>query len=458
LKVASTMKHFEARGHWNLADDPDHSVGGTLKFDENGLTLELLGCFREGWTPIAQRYSITHGVVGDSPYGSFVTLIDSLKIGQKFTMVGATAEKIRCERAIVGNCHLEDDSSRYESVELDFSYLSDWVGRGGIKLDWRQADRTAFVATYDQPQDLTLEFGDRTLTLGFKFQVSESTHKATLRDAARLVVKPVGKLAPKKLGGEHVRMLQDLLSFATDTTNAVDDIAYQAEANERAFAPKLNLIYEPIFRLKEKKDFLHPTDMLFTFADSQSLGINIFQNWLNFSGKHRAFCEIYFGLAYAQPRFLRERFAGVIAAFTFFCSTLTEIPERTKLFLEALETAMKMHYSDEDQLLLGHVISTDSELEMSFNLLQLLRENSDLMGHVIEDFSAFVQAVVDTLAFYKCRTEGARAALEGEVLLYAVEKIKMLIKILVLKELGFGNAQLKALVTRNAQFNYLKIV
>src|SRR4051794_31946823 len=100
------MKHFETSGLWYPYDDPNNAVGGTLKFDDKGLQLVLLGTFRQGWSPEAERYPVIHGVVGESPYGAFVTLIDNFRTAQKFNMVGATSEKIRCHLAMVGNFHL----------------------------------------------------------------------------------------------------------------------------------------------------------------------------------------------------------------------------------------------------------------------------------------------------------------------------------------------------------------
>ena len=452
------MKHFEASGLWYPLDDPANAVGGTLTFDDDGLQLVLLGSFRQGWSPAAERYPIIHGVVGESPYGEFVTLIDNFRSGQQFNMVGATSERIRCRKAMVGNCHLPEGAPRFESVELDFSDLTEWVGLSGMKVEWRLDAGRTYVATYYKPDNVKSAFGDKTLTLSFIFNASESAHKTILSEAARLVVGPVGALTPETLGLDHVRTLQDLLTFATDRPNGVDKIAYFAEKDERGNIPKLNLIYEPMFQLKEKRKSLHPISVLFSYADTQSLGINIFQNWINLFHKHSAFCEVYFGHIYARPKYLDERFAGMVRAFTLLCSTLGETSGSTGLFLEAVEAAMKAHFPEDEREFLGHIVPTWSEVMMPIHLHRLLVKNSDLMGQVIEDFPAFVRAVSDTLGFVERRVEGARPPLKGGGLYDAVEKLDMLIKVLVLKELGFDHDRVTALVERNTQLNHLKTV
>ncbi len=449
------MQHFEASGRWYPFDDPDNAVGGTLKFDDNGLQLVLLGTFHQGWSPEAKRYSIIHGVVGDCPYGAFVTLIDNFRTGQKFNMVGATSEKIRCHQAAIGNFHLPDGPISLEYLELDFSYLTDWAGRTGIRVDRNQAGVMTYIATYEKPENLAFPFGDKSLVLGCRFNAHEDTHTASFSEAARLLIEPVGEISPTTVGRDHVRTLQDLLSFATDTPNQIEEIAYGAEKDARGLRAKFNLIYEPVFRLKERKDSLHSIDMLFTLADSQAAGINIFQRWLDFSKKHQSFCEVYFGHNYTRPKFLDDRFKKVMVAFTLLCSTLDEMAERDRLFLESVETALKAHFPENEWDFLGHVIPSWGEVEMPIILHRMLVENSDLMCQVIEDYPAFVRSVSDTLAFVERRVEGPRSPLNGGEIHYATEKVKTLIKIVVLRELGFGRGDVKTLLERNKHFNHL---
>jgi hypothetical protein len=196
--------------------------------------------------------------------------------------------------------------------------------------------------------------------------------------------------------------------------------------------------------------------MLFTYADCRNIDLNIFQGWLDFSQRHRAFCEVYFGHIYVKPKYLDERFSRVVAALTLLCSTTEETSDRTKLFLKAVEAAMTANFPEEERELLGHVIPTSSEVELPIRLRRSLREYSVLMDQLIDDFTAFVQAVSDTLSFVERRVEGPRPPLRGAKLLYAIEKLHVIIKIIVLKELGFNDDNVNILLNRNVKFNYLK--
>ena len=125
---------------------------------------------------------------------------------------------------------------------------------------------------------------------------------------------------------------------------------------------------------------LHASDMLFALRDAQDHGLNIFQNWLEFSEKNRAFCTVFFANLYAEPRYLNDRFATLIHAFTLLAMTTGDVSERTKLFVRDIDAALESRFSVEDREFIPQIIPTAAEIEMPSHLLRLLRENGDVMG------------------------------------------------------------------------------
>lgn len=171
------MKHIEASGLWFPHDEPDNTVAGTLKFDDDGLQLILLGSFRRGWSPEPDRYSLIHGVVGNLPFGSFVTLIDCFQTQCQFDSVGFTSETILASKATIGDRHLSEGSSRYESMQISYSYLTDWAGLSGIKVDRMLDDGKTVTVRYSVPDTIKFSYGEKELALSVGFQCSQSAHK-----------------------------------------------------------------------------------------------------------------------------------------------------------------------------------------------------------------------------------------------------------------------------------------
>jgi hypothetical protein len=448
------MKQFESSGLWFPADDSSNAVGGTLRHDTEGLNLRLLGSFRDGWSAAAERYPTIRGVVDKNPHGTFVTLFECLRTHSRISVPGIISETIRSSKAVIGSTHLPDGPFHFETLEVLFSYLKDWAGQSGIKCS--SIGRTNNSVTYVDPDVLSFSLEDSKLELIPSPRWTLGMHQVSLNEEIAIRVDPVGDRSPAELGGDRIQVLQNLLSFATDTPNEIEDVIYHGTADAQGLRPAYHLVFEPLFRLRKDKTWLVPNDMLFTLRDSQEQNINIFQNWFDFTRRNPSFCTVYFANLYSEPRYLDDRFASLMQAFTLLTTTIGEVSERTKHFIEHIEEALSSRFRDDEREMLGHIIPTGSEIEMPHHLLRLLQENADTMAPIIEDMPRFVRSVSDTLAFFKRRSAGKRRHLEGTDLLHAMLKIRTLIKVLVLKELGFGNNAVKSLVMRNNRMNYLR--
>ncbi len=363
------MQHFESAGLWSLEGDFSHSVGGTLILNDEGLRLELLGGFSSDWIAGVERYPNIHGVVGGNPYGVYVTLIDCIRQRTNYNMAGVMSETIRCGRAIIGATHLQEQPFRFDILEIMFSHLKDWVGVTGITFD--VGGNNDYVITYTKPVLPSFSFGERKLSIVPSTRSSHGRHRASLDEEMLILLEPVGERLPAELGGEEIQTLQNLLTFATDSPNAIEGITYYGPEDDQQIHPDYHVLFDPVFRLKERKEVLHLTDMLFSFSDAQALGLNIFDKWLDFTSRNRGFCTVYFANLYAEPRFLSDRFAKSMHAFSLLATATRQISEQTKLFVSDMETASKSRFSDEDWDYIRHVMPTGGEIEMPLRLIQV---------------------------------------------------------------------------------------
>ena len=311
---------------------------------------------------------------------------------------------------------------------------------------------------YTKPELLSFPFGEKKLDLYSSLGLTRGAHHAAFDEEIAILLRPVGDRRPTDLGGDGIRALQNLLTFATDTPNAIEEISYYGPKDEQGFDREYHLLFDPIFRLQDDKRFLPSSDMLFTLRDALDLNLNIFEKWLDFSERNLAFCTVFFANLYSEPTYLNDQFTNLLLAFTLLTTTTKEVSERAKLFLRDVETALKSRFSDEDRDLLEPIIPTGAEIEMPYHLLSLLQENADLMRKVIDDIPSFVRLVCDTLSFFRRRSDWKRSHLEGRELLYASLKIRLLIKIVILKELGFSEEAVRSLILRNNKINFLRTV
>ena len=167
---------------------------------------------------------------------------------------------------------------------------------------------------------------------------------------------------------------------------------------------------------------------------------------------------MYFASLYAPPRYLDEKFLRLMSAFTLLTTSLSEVSQRTTLFLEDLNKLSASHFTEEERALLEHVMPTGPEIEMLFHLLRLLEEHRPLMGQIVgDDLSGFVRSVSNTLTFVERRAAvDGSPPIQGDDLHYAMQKIRMLIKIVMLKELGFDEERVSKFVERNKHFVHMR--
>ncbi len=452
------MKHFEASGLWFQHDDPDDKVAGTLKFDDEGLQLILLGSFRPGWSPEPDRYSMIHGVVGNLPIGSFVTLIDCFQTRCQFDSEGFTSETIRAAKATLGDRHLSEGSSRYECMQIGYSCLTNWAGLSGINVEHAHEDGKTMLLRYVVPDAIKFSYGEKILTLSVGFQTSLSAHKITLSEAASLVIRPVGDIDPKSLFPDDIRRLQDLLSFATDRPNTVEKIVYYSrkEHHDALRLSELNLVFDPIIKHKDKGVSNRHDEMLFTYKDACDFGIDLFAAWFGFTKEHGRFNELYFAHVYSTPRHLDDRLSILLKAFNSLCSGFVGSSKITTRLIEAVEGAALAEFTEDERELVRGMLPVSSDVESLVNLKRLLENNSHLTRLWIDDVQEYVRSLSDTLLHFQRRVEVPRRPLKGEDLYRVIEKLDMFIKLLILREIGFNDNQIKTLFERNHKFNILK--
>ncbi len=72
------------------------------------------------------------------------------------------------------------------------------------------------------------------------------------------------------------------------------------------------------------------------------------------------------------------------------------------------------------------------------------------------DFTSFVRTVCKSLDYFQRRLGNAEDHVQGKELFYITMKIRLLTKIMVLKELGFTVDAIKHFIVRNNKIGFLR--
>jgi len=451
------MKFFKASGLWFPADEPENRVAGTLRFSQSGLQLKLLGGFRGGWSPDIQAYGIIQGVVGDSPYGEFVSLYDCFQTSKSLRSQGIGSETIQCGRAYVGDDYLFEEEADIRLIRFKTSFLYDWARTKDLDelmFSLPPWNELGIQKTFPEPARFDIDDAVLLVEVGYSFR--RVSRAAGITATSSIGITPGMPLKARAIAGKFVRRFCDLLSFATDRTNAVEEVTL-TRTQDTGLSEGHHLLHDRIFQLKNQHSGLNKGDMLFSLSEAIEARLNIFQRWLDFTNENAGFCTVYFASLYAEPTYLDEKFQRLISAFTLLCGSLLEESPQAIQFVEDISRVFNKSFTDKDRPHLYHLLPTPPRVEMTLHLGRLLEEHARLMGQVVADFDEFVIAVSTTLRYIETREkpEGQRK-LEGADLFYAMQKIRVLIKILVLGRLGFDGSKVASFIERNMDFLHLK--
>ena len=456
------MKRFKVDGLWSTTREGKNTVPGFLRNRSSGLSLHLLGSFKEGWTPNALgTYEKLYGVIGQGLEGIYATLFDCVTESTMVSSSSVRSEKLRCSRAVIGDDLAPEEPLKFDSLEYDFTYLDNWVGKSHVATEFPLGQGKEASVRYTQPAPIEFPVDDFNIRIGFTANLVRSLSEATIREKSQVAIEPIEEGLAEEASVRHLSPLQNLLTFATDAPNEVDRALLQGgriSYGNFDVPKRFHLYYTPVFRLRGLKEKLHPADMLFNLEDVIHVGMNIFQNWYDFVRSHGSFVDIYFAHIYSPAKFISYRFRDVMTAFRLLCTPSLEVPERTKSFLRAIDEAAAAHFDDPEREWLGQALPIADEVEMPFRLMRSLQQNGDVMSLLIDDFHEFVRVICRTLEYVERRaSEPSGLILQGGHLYHAIEKVRWLIKLMVLRELGFDDEALKGLAQRNKNFTFLRL-
>jgi len=455
------MKRFKVDGLWSTTREGKNMVPGFLRNGRSGLSLHLLGSFKEGWTPNAlDRYEKLYGVIGQGLEGMYATLFDCLTESATVSSSSVRSEKLRCSRAIVGDDLAPEEPLRFDSLEYDFTYLGNWVGKSHVATEFAPGEGKEASVRYNQPDPIEFPVGDFKVQIRFSANLVRSLSEATIREKSQIAIESIEEGLAEEAGIRHLSPLQDLLTFATDTPNEVDRALLRGgriSYGNFDVPKRFSLYYTPVFPLRGPREKLHAVDMLFNLDDVLRAGLNIFQTWYEFVRSHGPFVDVYFAHIYSPARFISYRFRNVMMAFRLLCTSSFEVSERTKSFLRAIDEAAAAHFDGQERAWLDQVVPIGDEVEMPFRLMRSLHRNGDVMSVLIDDFHEFVTVICRTLEYVEKRApEPGGRILQGGDLHHAIEKVRWLIKLMVLRGLGFDDEALKRLALRNKNFAFLR--
>jgi hypothetical protein len=459
------MQAFECHGLWTLPDTESPRVAGTLRVSPGGdLRLSVIGSLGppKGFHE-TKEYPVIMGSV-DGPLGNNVTLASCHVTRWKFGSFEDVREEYRAERGFFG-AHLRKASDfTFRRMQLGVGGLGAWAHslsgfRQGEMGGKRVGDEAALLY-YTMPSPMGGPIPGGEISLGFGLTSSSTPEAYTYTDQPALVVTCDAPLSYGEINQRFVYPLQNLMTFVSDRAQAVERVSLWLEdilaapannAEVRVIAPRVFPEADD-----DKAESIHAHELLFSVSDIEDGFAPFIERWFRLTTAYADACNIFFGLQYGPPAYLDLAFLGVIESlYLYYTRREDGLAHRNHDERRLTEILGKLPAADADWV--RNHIWTRPFPPLQDILAKLLDEHAEVMKPLLQtDKWGFIKEAVGTIVYTIHRDPPSnQVASFGAELYWLMAKLRILLKVCFLQELGFSDDKILSFLSKYGVYQHL---
>lgn len=450
---------FSVKGYWWLPSEPEKKLQGTLKYQPNQkIYLETLGFFGD-FTSFNEpkQFEIIHGIdLNNKP----ITLVNCLQIGISMRFPGYQEGKYFTHMFLIGEHFPSLEKIHFKEIYASLAYLDEWINIYGFKIGISPENIREFSIEYHLPQEIIAKINEScsvSIYFACDFTIPLIVKKELHPKQKALFRVKYSESRDYKEFLKIIHLFQDFLTFATGERS----FPLEVYGITREDGDKIDFFYNPVSRIDTPKEVM-PHEMIFTFIEISDSFEERLKNWFDRAGILRPVYILYFTTRYHSFLYTENRFLNLIQAIETYHSRICDkkyIPSeicnavRDKL-IEAIPNYSIPEYSDFKTSLIAR-LNFINEYSLRKRLKSLLSDVNEVFHFFIENPNEFIDKVVDTrnyLTHYSMSAESS--AVRGKDLFYLTEKVKILVEIILMRELGFSCDEINGIIHRNRNFSY----
>jgi ApeA N-terminal domain 1 len=461
------FEDFERRGHWWLPENPDRKVSGTLTYKSGEeITLELLGSLREPEDRQEDQDFNARIILGICSEGRPLTLFQTYEIAGGWSSTGVRSQTIVVDYLVLEEHFIDFKEMRFTSAYITYTYLEEWLGKLPFKsellknedtpsLNWKATFSTppSFEANVPSLQAKISEFH------GHSSKGSDAFRELVWGHTASLVITPDAKQNFDWYFKTQFE-LRNLLSVLIGRPVFLKEVRYvfeNEEAEDERDKKSIVYLYYRQPHQSRKKRF-HPSEIIVPLKKVEDRIAEILEAWFSKQELLGQAYELFLGAEYNPSLYPHLHFLSLMQALetyhrhvsvgkylpdieydTVRKSLVTAIPEGTPAPLrDALKSRIKY----------GNEFSLRKRLNEIF--AGIGPQNTALIAL---NSATFISDVVDTRNYLTHYSDDLKEqTLEGADLFNANLRLKILLTILLLRELGIDEGLITELVSSHGTF------
>ena len=458
------IEELEIRGFWWLPERSNLKLPGTLTFSPyKGFSLEVQGSFKE--MSEMNKFLTPDIVLGFSHQGKNITLYKCFEVSHKGHFPGIPESIFSANVGFIGVHFTQLLEIRIKKVSVKYNYLDEWLNISGFNITPNPEEKSVEVKyKLPPPIEINLRNGLKIL-LEVKASmpsISAVQKEACIKQETFFTLEFPEEIRFEEIN-EYVYIFQNLLSLLTsETVYPIKILGYSENAvniiEDKKFYEPIEIIYQLSLSQVKSKKSVHPFDMLYPYVSIKNKAETIFNNWLEKADLLRPVYDLYFGTIYSGDMYLEFQFLSLIMALEVYHRRLIgnedisteEHEERVKQILN--NTPDKYREWLKEKLKYSNEPSLRKRIKEIYDMLKNIGYVTDL----IPKKKDFVDDVVNTRNYFVHYDQSLKnKALKGTELYRLIQKLKVLVEICLLKEIGFLDTGIDNIYRQNRKYKWL---
>ncbi len=466
------MQAFDMQGMWWLPEDPGNRCFGTLACNEKGeSSLAIIGVF-----PGVDFHQSERVILGD-----VVDRRNGRQRGRHVTLRGCILTNASHSSAPIGNSQEFLASRVFLGEHLvapsDFSFSRARVSFSGLNM-WAH-DLSGFEdkvspetqVSWKHPEPISGSIDGAQFALGADCTALNTMRQRRLTESVRLNLTFSEPIREEDLQANYLYPLQNFFSFATDHPNALAELSVSRRPMS---AEDITVIGPRTFADEAEAANVLPFEMLFTLEDVSGRVAEVVRRWFQLSKQHSEAFALYFGGMYRPPGYTDLRLTMIMQVLSLYRAGGWQLPEGfvdigalTYRAVEAIPDGVRRGITD--------LLDTHPLVMAARTLTALMVENGKEFEPLLNmggdgGRSGFVTYALNSLKYLITRRtpfahyvidetmrEGpAPYASDGAAQYWLTQRLALLLKMSLLRGLGFSPEQIQTIMDRNRLYQHIR--
>ncbi len=467
------METIEHSGVWWLPENPNFQISGILKYNpKEGACLELIGTFKgidDLSGIINKELSAPTIILGVTVSGKSITLYKCFEKSFSLSFPGLPKSVFYVNVIFIG-CHFKkEEEILLDDISISYSNLEEWIGISGFKQD-TEIDQNGHIKkiayTYEPPKAIVAKLENYDININFNFgSHSDLTYSFDLKQTIFINIKPPKPLGFRVYLDGIMENIRDFLSLAIGKAIYPRTIIGKSKDSVTKLANG-EIVLNDIQIFTRAGIFVdysakvHQHEMLFTFRDIADYFTIYLKNWIDKSSLLCPVYELYFGTFYNPSMYRNHEFLSLAQALESYHRRTSggkyvsdeDFRSQYDAFLNAIENSLDPDFKES----LRNKMKYLNDFSLRKRLKIILGQCGDWITLFIKSPDLFIEDVCNTRNYLTHYDEQLESQVKkGQSLNWLVQKMKFVIEICFLSELGMPVENVKTLLARNQKYKDL---